>query len=151
MEYPEGYILNESNIISEENNNTFNLGDIGPNAQGFITLNGYISGQGGENKKFNVSIGTYNDLTKTFLPIASLDSFSSLVTNPLVLGVTINDETSGVVNAGDMLNISIKYQNNYQVGIQSLVLKVILEGDMFDYTTLSTSKGYFSAKNQTIT
>lgn len=151
MTYPEGYILNESSITPLESNNIFDLGDIGPNAQGFITLNGYITGQGGENKKFTTTIGTYNDATKTFLPITTLDSFASLVANPLMLGVTINDEVAGAVNAGDMLNVSIKYQNNYQVGIQSLVLKVVLEGDMFDYTTLSTNKGYFSAKNRTIT
>jgi len=151
LTYPNGYILNESNIVPKEGNNVFSLGDVGPGSQGFVELNGYIAGQGGENKKFNISIGTYNNSSKTFSPIATLDSFSALVANPLSLTTTVNDQTVGSFNPGDNLEIKIAYQNNYSVGITGLTLKTILDGNMFDYTTLITNKGYFSAKNKTIT
>jgi hypothetical protein len=151
LTYPNGYILNESNIIPKEGNNVFGLGDVGPGSQGFVELNGYIAGQGGENKKFNISIGTYNSTNRTFLPIATLDTFSALVANPLLLSTTINEQTVGIATPGDTLNIKINYQNNYSVGITGLTLKTVLEGDMFDYTTLATNKGYFSARNKTIT
>jgi len=149
--YPNGYILNESSIVPEESNNVFNLGDVGPGSQGFVDLNGYISGQGGENKKFTISVGTYNSVSKIFSPIASLDSFSNLVANPLSLNISVNEQAVYTANAGDELNVRISYQNNYSVGITGLTLKAVLDGTMFEYTGMTTNKGYFSAKNKTIT
>lgn len=151
INYPDGYILNESSTAPEESNNVFNLGDVGPGSQGFVDLSGYISGQGGENKKFNISIGTYDNASKIFLPITTLEGFSSLVANPLLLSMTINDQVISNVSPGDNLTIRISYKNNYQVGITGLILKSVLDGDMFDLTTLTTNKGYFTARTKTIT
>ncbi|MFA5230521.1 MAG: hypothetical protein WC422_03995 [Candidatus Paceibacterota bacterium] len=119
--------------------------------QGSIKLTGTMNSQGGENKKFEVLMGIDLKDKKEFLIIGKAESVVSLVSNPLNLNVLVNESSVYSASLGETLNVLVHYKNNYGVPLNNMVLKVVFDGEYFDYKKLQPNKGYFTYGNKTIT
>jgi len=119
--------------------------------QGNIKLSGTMKSQGGENKKFEVLVGIDLKDKNEFLIISKGEAVVSLINNPLSLNLLVNEQSTYSASIGETLNILVHYKNNYGVPLNNMVLKVVFEGNYFDYKKLSPNKGYFTFGNKTIT
>lgn len=149
--YPLEYNFESSDQESIRTNNEFDLGFVRPLEQGAIKLTGMMNSQGGENKKFEILIGIALKDKKEFLIIGKAESVVSLVSNPLSLNVLVNESSVYSASLGETLHVLVHYKNNYGVPLNNMVLKVIFEGEYFDYKKLQPNKGYFTYGNKTIT
>lgn len=151
INYPDEFNFNSSDQEAIRENNIFNLGYVRKSEQGSIKLTGTMNSQGGENKKFEVLIGIDLKDKKEFLVIGKEESVVTLVSNPLSLNLLVNERNTYSASLGETLNLSVYYKNNYGVPLNNMVLKVMFEGDYFDYKKLQPNKGYFTFGNKTIT
>ncbi len=149
--YPAEYVFGTSDIESIRKDNIFDLGFVNKFQQGKINLTGTMKSQGGENKKFDIVIGVQKSNSDDILVINKASSVVSLVSNPLSLTTLVNDSPSHSASVGDTLDIKIIYKNNYNVPLNNLTLKVVFDGNYFDYKKLLPNKGYFTFGNKTIT
>lgn len=151
-EWPNGFSLVSSNPqVSNTNgyNNEWVIGAIGPNGEGKINVQGNLSGQDGETKTivFKLVIKQGND----YLTLGKVENRITLIKNPLILNVSVNGDSDYIANLGDNLDVNISYRNDYESSLRDLTLKVHLNGDLFDLSTLRAPKGTFSYRLQTIT
>jgi hypothetical protein len=151
INYPAEFNFNSSDQESIRTDNSFDLGFVKAFEQGNINLSGFMNSQGGENKKFEVLVGVELKDMKKFLIINKAESVVSLVSNPLTLGVKINDVNTYSASIGEVLHVNVDYKNNYNVPLNNMVLKVVFDGSYFDYKKLIPNKGYFTFGNKTIT
>ena len=151
INYPAEYNFEISDQEAIRTNNEFDLGFVRQFEQGSIKLTGSMQSQGGENKKFEVLIGIDLKDKKEFLIIGKTESVVTLISNPLNLNVLVNESSIYSASLGETLHVLVHYQNNYGVPLNNMVLKVVFEGDYFDYKKLQPNKGYFTYGNKTIT
>jgi len=151
VNYPAEYNFESSDQESIRTNNEFDLGFVRQLEQGAIKLTGTMNSQGGENKKFEVLMGIDLKDKKEFLMIGKAESVVSLVSNPLNLSVLVNESSVYSASLGETLNVLVHYKNNYGVPLNNMVLKVVFDGEYFDYKKLQPNKGYFTYGNKTIT
>ena len=68
--------------------------------------------------------------------------------SPLSLKIFVNDQGSNYVSsAGQTLKYSLAYRNNTEMGLQDVVIKARLVGEMFDFSSLETDGFFNSAQN----
>lgn len=72
--------------------------------------------------------------------------------SPLSLGITLNDQSNYLAFPDSDLKYKISYRNNPDsgVGLNDVIMKAKLTGEMFNFQTLS-SPGFFNSKDNTIT
>ncbi|MGC8651145.1 MAG: hypothetical protein ACP5RX_00755 [Minisyncoccia bacterium] len=151
-DWPTGFSFESSNpdVTKERgSNNKWTIGSVSASGQGKITVNGSLSGQDGESKKIVFTLGTNQN--GNFLPLAQTEGLINLINNPLQLSVFVNGDTNYNANLGDELDFTINYLNNYSSSLRDLTVKVQLNGDVFDFSTLKAPSGIFSSRLQTIT
>ena len=151
LNYPEEFNFGFSDQEVIRNGNDFDLGFVKKLEQGNIKFSGNMSSQGGENKKFEALVGINLEDKDEFLVMGKAESVVSLVNNPLNLDLLINERSIYSASLGETLNVLAHYKNNYGVPLNNMVLKVVFEGDYFDYKKLLPNKGYFTFGNKTIT
>lgn len=151
VNYPAEFNFSSSDQESIRSGNEFDLGFVRGFEQGNIKMSGTMKSQGGENKKFEVLVGINLEDKKEFLVIGKAEAVVALVSNPLNLNLLVNERGSYSASIGETLNILVHYKNNYGVPLNNMVLKVVFEGDYFDYKKLLPNKGYFTFGNKTIT
>jgi len=151
VNYPAEFNFDSSDQESIRSGNEFDLGFVRGFEQGNIKMSGTMKSQGGENKKFEVLVGINLEDKKEFLVIGKAEAVVALVSNPLNLNLLVNERSSYSASIGETLNILVHYKNNYGVPLNNMVLKVVFEGDYFDYKKLLPNKGYFTFGNKTIT
>jgi hypothetical protein len=151
LNYPEEFNFSFSDQEVIRSGNNFDLGFVKKLEQGNIKFSGSMGSQGGENKKFEALVGINLEDKDEFLVIGKAESVISLVSNPLNLDLLINERSVYSASLGETLNILAHYKNNYGVPLNNMVLKVVFEGDYFNYKKLLPNKGYFTFGNKTIT
>ena len=71
--------------------------------------------------------------------------------SPLSFKLIVNGKDNLVAYANDTLDYTLIYKNNTQVGLQDVVIRSKLMGDMFDFRTLDSKEAKFNLFNRTIT
>lgn len=74
----------------------------------------------------------------------------NIAPSPLSLSVSVNDQQDYLAFPGSDLNYKIIARNNSDIGLNDVIIKVRLVGEMFDFKTLRTA-GFFNSKDNTIT
>ncbi len=151
LNYPEEFTFGFSDQEVVRSGNDFDLGFVKRLEQGNIKFSGSMNSQGGENKKFEALVGIYLEDKDEFLVMGKSESVVSLVNNPLSLDLLVNERNTYSASLGETLNVLAHYKNNYGIPLNNMVLKVVFDGDYFDYKKLLPNKGYFTFGNKTIT
>ncbi|OGD30524.1 hypothetical protein A2833_02765 [Candidatus Azambacteria bacterium RIFCSPHIGHO2_01_FULL_44_55] len=148
MTYPNQFSFVAADPIpTGSSNNTWDLGDLNPGEEGDIKLQGILR-DSGQVANFTAFAGVM--VNSQFIKFTELNSQVSLTPAPLQVDITVNGQTSIFANTNDLLDFAVHYKNDSSIPLSSLVLKVRLDGTMYDFTTLKTD-GFFSSLNNTIT
>lgn len=148
-QWPSGFSLKEANPRPREADNLWQLGELGPAAQGRINLQASLFGSSGESKQLVIVLETL--VGREFFPIAQQEGFISLIEHPLALSTLVNGDIVYNADLGEQLEFKINFQNNFTTALRDLIIKTQLEGEIFDFRTLKTShQGFFTLRDRTI-
>ena len=143
--YPNEFNFISSDQMPAKDNDTWNLGDLNPNEEGNITVSGILRNV--QNANFELAIGVIKN--NKFYKFSQNSSLINLTDLPLKMDILVNGQSSLTVNPGDDLRFKIHYENNAGVALSDVVLKVKLDGLMYNFSSLKTS-GYFNGVDNTI-
>jgi hypothetical protein len=149
LTYPQGYTLvHSSEPLAGDNQNSWNIPTILGNEEKVLTLDGKIEGVVGDQKILSVSIG--KDDPNGFVEYSKKESSTEITDPPIVISQAVdNDQT--VVHKGDPLNFSINYTNKADRSISQAVVKLKLDGTIFDLKSIEVEDGgWYDSNNKEI-
>ncbi|KKS44844.1 hypothetical protein A2567_02405 [Candidatus Azambacteria bacterium RIFOXYD1_FULL_42_11] len=144
--YPQNFNFISSDQVPAKNNNVWNLGDLNSNEEGNIVISGVL--RSADNLSFNLAIGINQE--GKFYKFSESSSEINLTALPLKLDISVNNEETVSANPGDFLQFKIRYGNNAGISLNDVVLKVKLDGLMYDFSSLKTG-GFFNGLTNIIT
>ena len=139
-DYPDAFKFDSASIPPASLNNYWQLGALGGNSKGTISISGHLDPSTGTGItmpiKISANFGGQN------YPIAEGSVSLVPAASPLSLQILVNKQSDYTANVGDVLNYSIQYQNNSGIALSDAKIKAILTGSMLDLITLKTSGGF---------
>jgi hypothetical protein len=154
IEYPFGFIFNNSSPQTFLKNNLWLLGDLESGDKRVITFSGILNGQEGEERGFNFSVGSQAKTDDSLIDVPFLSSFSSVtIRRPFVsadISFNGSDVTEYIANSGEKIETLIKWQNNlpYQVSDVSIIVKI--SGNSIDKSSIQAEGGFYRSIDNTI-
>jgi len=149
IDWPEGYTFQEAEPTVASGNNVWNLGYLVPHSSGVIGIRGFASGNEGETKKVVARLGINEN--GVFLPLAQTEAFFTLTKNPLLVQLTINNQSDTVASLGQLLKFDLNVINKYPSSLRNLVVKVVFsDKGVIDWTTLQAPQALFSSRLKTL-
>jgi hypothetical protein len=127
-----------------QGNNIWTIGELDKGAGGTITISGNISAV--EQSFFEIKAVVK---IKNYL-LNEKSANVNIAASPLSVSVSVNGQSSYIARTDDTLRYAISYRNNSDIGLNDVVIKAKLTGEMFNFQTLS-SRGYFDSRSNTLT
>lgn len=147
VDFPPNFSFKTSNLRPAAGNNFWDLGDLRKNSEGRIIIQGNVIGP--DQSFFDLSSTLSVSFAGRRYNIAEKEVRLSIAPSPLALSIFVNDSKDYIAKPGDFLNYSISYQNNTDVGLRDVILRLDLAGEMFDFSRISTT-GFTSSLNRTV-
>jgi len=148
IEYPAGFIFDSALPSPSEENNVWDLSEIGSGQEGTIIIKGTISGNEGENKVFKAQIGMMQG--EEFVAFAQTLNSPQVSVSPLAIEQEITDPADSQVGLGQMVGYKLKYRNTTDVAIGPVVITLKIDSRAVDFSSLNVIKGFFSSSENTI-
>ena len=148
LEYPSGFRVEETSEKLYEFNNVWRADELLPQESKDLIIKGTVTGLDGENKVFRAFLEGLEGISwKTYKEISGR---VGLITAPLSL--YLNTDPDGVVSvrSGETLSYKFVWQNNLDVPLANLTLKIKFEGNNFDLTSLEPATGLNSVSRTLI-
>ena len=154
-DYPFGFVFGRSDPKTFSKNNLWLVGDLEPGAKRTIKLSGVLSGQEGEARGFNFSIGSQSKSDALAIEVPFTKSFSSItIRRPFVSAdISLNGENGAeyISAAGDKIEALIDWQNNLSYEVSDVSIVVKLSGNSLNKSTVQVDDGYYRSIDNTIT
>jgi len=154
-DYPFGFDFKDSNIKPSYKNNVWNLGDIAPNSNRTLKIEGILEGQDKEERIFRFYGGT-EDRDNENVIIAKLVSIiepilikKSLIGLELVLDGDYSSEH--ITSSGKNIRADILWSNNLASKLIDARVTISLKGISLNKRTVISDEGYYSSLDNTIT
>jgi hypothetical protein len=116
-----------------------------------ITIEGSLSGTEKESK--TVSVVLQRKITTSsgdiYVDFEKSEASSVIATPLLSTALSLNNTQDYVAHLGDVLRYRIGFSNDNKVDLSGLNLSVVLDGDMYDLSTVISS-GFFDGRTNTI-
>lgn len=152
--YPPGFAFSSSDPAPASGTATWSLGDIEPGGTRTITVNGTFSGEDGDQKVINLTVGTRGSpgSFSVTAPLATSE-VSFTVTKPFISAIvslagTVADQHT--IPRGGVVNGEIKWTNNLPVSVQNLRIQLALQGDILDKGSVKAVQGFYTSGNSTL-
>jgi uncharacterized repeat protein (TIGR01451 family) len=147
--YPPAFTFATSSIVPVgSGNDTWNVGDLAPDASGTITLQGILNSATEAAYPFTCAVKT--TVQGQGYAFAGPTANVALQQAPLSLSIMADGSSSYVSAPGDFLSYSLDYANHSSVGLQGVTISAKLTGAMFDFSSIDTN-GSFNSLANTIT
>jgi hypothetical protein len=147
--YPDQFTLSSSNPRASSDNNSWDIGSLGPGQGGKIIVSGTLEGEKDNIKKIEVAIGTREE--NEFIAYNSESADTKMIFSPLLIAQEVNGQKNLNVNAGDTLGFVINYKNNGNIGFRDVIVTEKIDSPILDYSTLKINGGSFDVDSKTIT
>lgn len=147
--YPDGFRFDSSSVAPSSFTNFWDLGNLPSHASGTLTISGRFGVASQSAFSIPVKITSKFGGRDYTLADTSLDVTPS--PSPLGLTVGINGQDDYVGRLGDTLAYSVHYQNGSGIALSNLVLRVVLTGELFDFSSLSNSGAFYDPSSHTLT
>lgn len=148
--FPSGFSFAESQPQPDNGNNIWNIGTLLAGQDGQITVQGtFSSANPGESKTASVDfqVTGHNGQPNTQATASFTTAINSL---PLLVSQELqNSNGNNVINPGDRLTFSIKYQNNAATAATGVNIAVTLDSKALDLSTLQAESGQISGNTIT--
>lgn len=141
VEYPPGFTFVSSDPVPSVGDMLWEVGTLDPARDGRIVVRGKITGDEGELKSFRAGIGVFDPGTKEWTPYTEAAGDVRIAVRPLLVEILAEGARDAIVKPGDELRVVVRYKNNTETIIRNVFVKVLLEGDIVDFQTLSIQKG----------
>lgn len=151
IDYPVGFIYQESDLKPSSGDDVWRLGDMEPNAKRAIKIRGTLSGQDLVELSFRVSAGPTDG--KGDIIAYGFGIQSVILKKPfLSLGALVNGEKGEVITPpGNTLRINIECQNTLPAKIYNAVIEAKIKGAaVVDERTIAVKKGFYRSFDRTL-
>lgn len=150
MQYPPAFrfVSSSTTAPTDAGDDTWDLGTLGPEATGTLTITGNIVGPTQAQYPLTGTIGA--TFTGQNYPAYTAPVTFAVTPSPLSLTLTLNNTSTYVAKTSDSLTYKLTYTNNSTVTFQTVNITAALTGQMFDFASLETD-GSFNSKSDTIT
>ncbi len=149
LEYPAGFRVEETSEKLADFNNVWRLDEILPQESKELVLKGLVSGLEGEKKVFRAfTEGLEGANWRTY---KEASGEVKLIMPPLALYLNTSPEGADSARPGETVAYKLMWQNNLDIPLANLTLKVNFESDNFDLASLQPAVGLNpSAKTLTL-
>ncbi|MDP3764433.1 MAG: hypothetical protein Q8Q95_02320 [bacterium] len=148
LESPAGFRLIESSEKLSEFNNVWRLDSVLPQEEKTLTIKGVVTGLEGEGKVFRALVeGAEGTSWKTYKEASGT---VKLIMAPLALFINTSPDGITSARASETITYKIGYQNNLDIPLANLTLKVKFDSDSFNLTSVQPSTGLDSASKTVI-
>lgn len=145
--YPANFTFKQASVSPSLGNNIWQLTQLAKGIQNNINIKGSLEGP---DRSFSeIKLRLYVTFGQKEYMINEKSANLAIAASPLSLSVLANDNLDYLALAGDQIDYLIKYKNNTDVGLSDVILKVNLQGAMYDFSTLSTT-GFFDSRSNAI-
>lgn len=147
--YPPGFSFGSSDPGPVLSNNTWNVARLNPGETGKVSVSGnYLSAVAGESKQWQVAFQVV-DSKGNFYTQATGDFNTTITTLPLLVTQSLEGGENGVVQAGDTLRFTIRYQNNSTVAARGVNIVASVDSKVLDLASLKAEGAQIN--NNTVT
>lgn len=154
VDYPPGFDFKSATPEPTFSNNIWSLGDLDKGSEKKITINGVIVAESGEDRAFNVFVGSAdeNDEQSIGTQFNSHDYIIAIQKSFLDLRLAVNGKMGPDSNAvsGEFAEGSINYRNYLDSKVTDVEITAKFSGSAFDVSSVNTSGGFYDSANQTI-
>ncbi|MFA5838773.1 MAG: hypothetical protein WC849_02450 [Candidatus Paceibacterota bacterium] len=154
-EFPFGFKPGKSTPNSSFGDNLWEI-SLNPLEKKTIYISGAINGQDGEKRTFRFNVGVKKDNDEKTIEVNFI-TYSEQITikkSFISLNMSVNRDSSledQITSAGETVRVDISWKNNLETKITDAVLKVELDGDIIDESSISSLNGFYNSANNTIT
>jgi hypothetical protein len=149
---PYGFALTSSSV--PQSNSSFLLGTLAPGSSKTVSIVGTLSGQEGENKVFNFSVGTANGPMDGALAVTYMSHSNTIALRAPFIATTFtlnNDSSENLVaSAGGRQNVSISYKNTLPTSVSNVRVEVAISGSAVDYDSITATRGFYRSVDHTV-
>ena len=152
-EYPFGFEFDSATPKPSSGNSVWDLGDLSPEEDVVIKINGTIKGQDGEERVFRFSGGVKDENDETKLATAFSTVLSGVfIKRPfLAVELALNSNTGSeyISRAGERIRADLTWTNNLPTKLTNAKIEVRLGGSI-NKSSVSTTQGFFRSLDSTI-
>jgi hypothetical protein len=150
IDFPQGFTMIEAQPSPSEKDSYWYVGNLDPQQDGKITINGQLYGDVGQNENATVSIG-YVGSDGKFVVFNKYDFGTQIISPILTVKQTLQNKDNNIISAGDVLTDIIDFKNTGGIGLRDNIVSVQLNGKILDFSKINTDKGSFDEKTGIIT
>lgn len=149
LSYPDFFTFKNADPQPSTENNFWRIGNLTKgNSIRTLTVQGHVIS--GEKSFFEIKGLLKAEFLGQKYLINEKTANLNIAPSPLSLNIIVNDQPNYLAFPSTNLKYKIGYRNNSDVGLNDVIIKARLIGEMFDFRTLR-SQGFFSSKDNVIT
>ncbi|MDP3996676.1 MAG: hypothetical protein Q8P86_03220 [bacterium] len=153
-EYPFGFVFESAVPKPSVGENTWNIGDLKPNAKQIIRLTGKIEGQDEEVRIFRFTIGTADKNDARFIGIPFLTASKEIaIEKPFIgLELSLNGDTGRgyVADSGKIIRADVMWRNNTPDKITGAKIIAKLSGPAIKKGSVDAEGGFYRSSDNSI-
>jgi uncharacterized repeat protein (TIGR01451 family) len=149
LTYPQGFsFVSSTEALIGDSKNAWNIPTILSNEEKVLKIDGKIEGVVGDQKILTVNIG--QDDPAGFKKYIEKNASTEVTDPPISISQAVNNDQT-VVHKGDPLSFTINYSNEADRAIGQAIVKVKLEGTIFDLSSIEVENGgWYDSNNKEI-
>jgi hypothetical protein len=147
LNYPNFFTLKSASPQPSTGNSFWKIGNLGKNNQGSLIIKGSVLGA--EKSFFGIDGLLKIEVAGQKYLLTKKTATINIAPSPLNLEIVLNDQPNYIAFLDNDLRYKINFRNNADIGLNDVVIKAKLIGEMFDFQTLRTN-GFFNSKDNTI-
>ncbi len=149
VDYPPVFQFKRSSADPSKGNNVWNLGTLAKGASGGnFTITGTLAGPPSSIYNFHAAITA--DFLGQDYTLTEQNASLAIASSPLAVAAVLNGEPDHVARIGEGETYTLSYSNNSEVPMSNVTIKAQLQGEVFDWSKLST-EGAFDSRTNTVT
>lgn len=149
LDYPDFFTFKSATVKPSIGDNVWTIGDlVRASSKGSLIIKGKVLTA--EKTFFEIKgLLSANFSGRKYL-ISEKTADLNIASSPLSLSITLNDKTNYLAFLDSDLRYKITYRNNSEVGLNDVIIKAKLAGEMFDFSRFR-GNAFFDSKDNTVT
>jgi hypothetical protein len=153
INYPRGFEYISSSLIPGASNNIWYFDNIGNEKQS-IQIIGRLAALEGQGQSFNFEYGKQNQFNKNKFETVfnavthTIEVQKSFIETAIAINNSTEDTSS--IRGGDDLRVVVLYKNTLDVALENVVLRVNLDGTLYDQSQVNLQNGFYNSSTQSI-
>ena len=147
FKYPGGFTPTKFSPSPDIGNDVWQISSLDRGDGSRIVVTGTMIGMEDDEKTVNVTL--QRQINNNYIDFEKTQTTTVISSPPLLINVTVNDQTDLIAKPGDKLEYKITFTNTSRSTLFGVNLVVKLEGGAFDESTY-VGEGFFNSSNDTI-